>query len=116
MSRERSVMSVNSKGKIFILLFLPVLFLAAVMEGILLSATSFSGVAIFLVVVAFLVGQFLLNCPDCGKNIFARLFQPGTSVLRIGPFPLFSWSVPWPERTCSECGTDLTIDTIARVP
>lgn len=31
------------------------------------------------------------NCPVCGKNAFFR-----------GPFV-----VPWPNRTCSRCGTDL---------
>ena len=31
------------------------------------------------------------NCPTCGKNLFFR-----------GPLV-----VPWPNRTCSKCGTEL---------
>ena len=32
-----------------------------------------------------------LNCPNCGKNLFFR----------------GSIAVPWPNRTCGKCGTEL---------
>jgi len=35
------------------------------------------------------------NCPTCGKNLFFR-----------GIFV-----VPWPNRVCSKCGTDLSKDS-----
>jgi predicted RNA-binding Zn-ribbon protein involved in translation (DUF1610 family) len=38
------------------------------------------------------------NCPDCGKNLFFR-----------GLFV-----VPWPQRTCSKCGTKLDETTQKR--
>ena len=39
------------------------------------------------------IGSFLLGCPRCGKSLFMRGM----------------WSVPWPARTCSRCGNDLTV-------
>lgn len=38
------------------------------------------------------VGALLIACPRCRKSLFMR-----------GIF-----SVPWPEKTCGRCGTDLT--------
>lgn len=39
------------------------------------------------------IGSFLLGCPRCGKSLFMRGM----------------WSMPWPARTCSKCGYDLTV-------
>ncbi|WP_144096499.1 hypothetical protein [Croceicoccus sediminis] len=43
-------------------------------------------------VVLFGIRSLLIRCPNCGKSIFRRGI----------------WSVFWPEKTCSRCGTDLT--------
>jgi len=38
------------------------------------------------------IGILGFNCPTCGSNLFFR-----------GPLML-----PWPNKTCNRCGTDLT--------
>ena len=39
------------------------------------------------------VGSFLIACRKCGRSVFLRRFMIST---------------PWPARTCSKCGSDLT--------
>lgn len=40
------------------------------------------------------VGGFLIACRKCGRSVFLRRFMLST---------------PWPARTCSKCGSDLTV-------
>lgn len=53
------------------------------------SAWAF-GVAV-LMLIGFNVRIRLFNCPTCGKNLFFR----------------GSIMVPWPNKSCGNCGTDL---------
>jgi hypothetical protein len=39
------------------------------------------------------IGSFLISCRKCGRSVFLRRFMIST---------------PWPARTCSKCGSDLT--------
>ena len=41
------------------------------------------------------IRSLLLSCPKCGKSLYLRGMI----------------SVPWPEKICSKCGTNLTIAT-----
>ena len=75
----------------------------AIMWGVPIALTVFgwpSGKVIFFVVPLALawflvgaVGSFLIACSNCGRSVFIR---------RLG------FSAPWPARTCSKCGRDLT--------
>jgi predicted RNA-binding Zn-ribbon protein involved in translation (DUF1610 family) len=53
------------------------------------SSIAFAAAIIMLIVANAPMLRF--NCPKCGKNAFFR-----------GPLV-----VPWPNRTCTRCGTDL---------
>ena len=53
------------------------------------STIAFAAAIIMLIVANAPMLRF--NCPECGKNAFFR-----------GPFV-----VPWPNRICTRCGTDL---------
>jgi len=39
------------------------------------------------------IGSLLIACRKCGRSVFIRRFMIST---------------PWPARTCSKCGSDLT--------
>lgn len=53
------------------------------------STIAFAAAIVMLIIANAPMLRF--NCPTCGKNAFFR-----------GPF-----AVPWPNRICSRCGTDL---------
>ena len=57
------------------------------------SSWAFAVAILLLVVVNARIRHF--NCPNCGKNLFFR----GMSIL------------PWPNKVCSNCGTDLDKQT-----
>ena len=74
--------------------------LGAVACGVLLVATvdfvyghsTFAFAAAILLLLVANAPMLRFNCPQCGKNAFFR----GIIV------------VPWPNRTCTRCGLDLT--------
>lgn len=80
-----------------------ILAMPAIMWGVPIALTGFDwssdNVMFFVMPLAlawFLVGAigiFLIACPNCGRSVFIR---------RLG------FGVPWPARTCSKCGRDLT--------
>lgn len=60
-----------------------------------LSFETVAAIIIPLMIAWLLVGgvrSLLLACPRCGKSLFMRGFV----------------SMPWPPKTCSRCGQDLT--------
>ena len=101
MASEPISRSPYSRGKRF--LFLTVLSLFLIMWGIPIfagglgdwGASTILGLTSLLGIIWLLsggIGSFLIACPRCGKSLFMRGM----------------WSVPWPARTCSRCGNDLT--------
>lgn len=70
-------------------LVLAIMFMVAIERFFGHSSIAF-GVAIVGLVIAN-ARMLSLNCPSCGKNLFFR-----------GGF-----AVPWPNRTCGKCGTEL---------
>lgn len=54
--------------------------------------SSFAFAAAILMLLVANAPMLRFNCPSCGKNAFFR-----------GPFV-----IPWPNRTCTRCGLDLS--------
>ena len=59
----------------------------------------------FAIIVAFNLLHWLSRCPSCGKAATMRLL----SRRKLDGLRLFQMQRAWPERTCGECGQDLTV-------
>ena len=58
----------------------------------LMGHSTWAFAIVIVVLIALNTRIWRYDCPKCGSNLFMR-----------GVLPL-----PWPNATCSECGTDLT--------
>lgn len=80
-----------------------ILAMPAIMWGIPIALTAFDWPfdKVMIVVMALAlawfvvgaIGSIMIACPNCGRSVFIR---------RLG------FANPWPMRTCSKCGRDLT--------
>ncbi|MEO1170365.1 MAG: hypothetical protein AAFW97_16795 [Pseudomonadota bacterium] len=104
-AQEPQIWPVSRKANLFIVSFFPTALIAMILDLTLNYPFGWPVGFFLLAAVIFMIGQFFFNCPNCGKNVFVRV--KGKS-LRIGSLPIFGLAVPWSERTCSECGTDLS--------
>lgn len=77
----------------------------AIMWGVPLALTpfgwSFQSIMAVVMPLAFAwllvggIGSFLIACSNCRRSVFRRRFMLNT---------------PWPARTCTKCGSDLTLN------